>query len=155
MTGARDVAYDRHTTQQRGRTMRGRSIGEVAREAGLRTSTIRYYEAEGLIPRPMRQAGRRVYDADIGGHLLFVRMALRSGFRIAEIKPLVKGLTLASKPGDRWRSVARQKLTDLDREIAALQSKKTLLESLTKCQCASLAEFSRTQMAVRAKARAE
>src|SRR5262245_53425547 len=122
--------------------MRGLSIGEVARDLGLRTSTIRYYEAEGLIPRAARRAGRRVYDSDIGGHLLFVRLALRSGFRISEIRPLVKDLTMASKPGDRWRSVARQKLTELDREIAALQSKKRLLESLAKCQCASLADFS-------------
>ena len=112
---------------------------------GLRASAIRYYESEGLIPKAARKSGRRVYDADILDHLLFVRLALGAGFRIGEIKPMVYGMTVASKPGERWRGVAERKLLELDQEITSLQSKKRLLQNLVKCQCASLAHFAKAQ----------
>lgn len=127
------------------------SIGQIARRAGVRTSTIRYYESEGLIPAPARRSGQRKYDTDILPHLLFVRTALRSGFTISEIKPLVKGLTPAAKPGDRWRAVAGRKLGDLDRQIETLQAKKRLLQNLVKCECASLSDFARGPMGQPAK----
>lgn len=104
--------------------MSGLSIGQIARQAGLRSSAIRYYEAQGLIPKAARRAGRRIYDADIRDHLLFVRLAIGAGFRISEIKPLVAGMTIRTKPGERWRSVAERKLGELDREIQTLESKK-------------------------------
>jgi MerR family transcriptional regulator, redox-sensitive transcriptional activator SoxR len=126
--------------------MSGLSIGQVANHAGLRTSAIRYYEREGLIPKAARRNGRRIYDASVLDHLLFVRLALRSGFRIGEVKPMVKGLTTASKPGDRWRAAATDKLGELEREIKGLQVKKKLLQDLVSCQCPSLAHFARSQM---------
>jgi MerR family redox-sensitive transcriptional activator SoxR len=123
------------------------SIGQIASHAGLRTSAIRYYEREGLIPKAGRRSGRRIYDASVLDHLLFVRLALRSGFRVGEVKSMVKGLTTASKPGDRWRAAATTKLGELDREIESLQVKKRLLQNLVACQCPSLAHFARSQMA--------
>ena len=42
--------------------MRGMSIGEVARRAGLRPSAIRYYEKLGLLAKAPRMGGRRHYD---------------------------------------------------------------------------------------------
>ena len=80
--------------------MTGLSIGQVARHSGLRASAIRYYESEGLIPKAARKSGRRVYDADILDHSLFVRLAFGAGFRIGEIKPIVYGMTVASKPAN-------------------------------------------------------
>jgi DNA-binding transcriptional MerR regulator len=106
-----------------GQAMDGLSIGQVASSFGLRTSTVRYYEREGLIPKPARKSGRRVYGPDVRDHLLFVRLALDSGFHIAEIRALVKGMTPASKPGERWRSVAATKLRQIDREIESLKPK--------------------------------
>lgn len=138
------------TSEKAGRVMSGLSIGQVARQAGLRTSAIRYYEAEGLIPKAARRAGRRIYDPGIRDHLLFVCLALDAGFRVSEIRPLVKDMTTASPPGDRWRLVAEPKLKELDREIASLQSKKRLLEALAKCRCESLAHFARSRMAGKA-----
>ena len=127
------------------------SIGQVARQLGIRASAIRYYEAEGLIPKTSRESGRRVYDPDILHHLIFIRLALRSGFGISEIKPLVRGLTSQSQPGERWRAVADKKLVELDRDIAALQSKKRLLQNLATCHCKSLKHFVETTNAHRAR----
>jgi MerR family redox-sensitive transcriptional activator SoxR len=35
------------------------SIGEVAQRAGVRPSTLRYYESIGVLPTPERENGRR------------------------------------------------------------------------------------------------
>ena len=45
------------------------TIGEIAKEAGLRTSAIRFYEKEGLLPKPIRAGGQRRYDASVLGRL--------------------------------------------------------------------------------------
>lgn len=120
------------------------SIGQVASRTSVRASAIRYYESEGLLPKPARKGGRRIYDAGVLDHLLFVRLALRAGFRIGEIKPMVRGLSPSAPPGDRWRAVASKKLAEIEREIERLQSRKRLLENLATCQCPSLSHFART-----------
>ena len=38
--------------------VRGRTIGEVARDAGIAATTLRYYEQIGLVPPPARLGGR-------------------------------------------------------------------------------------------------
>ena len=40
-------------------------IGDVARRAGLQTSAIRYYEAAGVLPKPQRLNGRRLYISPV------------------------------------------------------------------------------------------
>ena len=44
------------------------AIGEASRRSGVSIETIRYYEREGIVPKPARATnGRRVYsDAEIG-----------------------------------------------------------------------------------------
>ena len=41
------------------------TIGEVARQAGMRASRIRYYEAHGVLPEPERVSGMRRYSPDV------------------------------------------------------------------------------------------
>ena len=43
------------------------TIGEVARKAGVATSSIRYYESIGLLPAPARLHGQRRYGTDVLG----------------------------------------------------------------------------------------
>jgi MerR family transcriptional regulator, redox-sensitive transcriptional activator SoxR len=51
------------------------TIGEVARRAGVATSSIRYYERIGLLPRPERSGGQRRYRADVLDRLGFIAVA--------------------------------------------------------------------------------
>ncbi len=117
------------------------TIGQVAKSMKMHTSTIRYYEHEGLIPETRREAGKRIYDESIFDHLTFIYFARRSGFGIAEIRHLVVGLTPQSKPGERWRAVAEEKLTEIDQKISDLKAMKKQLKALTTCQCNSLHKF--------------
>ena len=81
-------------------------IGEVARRAGLKASALRYYEAEGLIPRAPQRSGRRVYDESILDRLRIIQLAKSAGFTMAEIKRLLSGFSRRTAPGQRWRALA-------------------------------------------------
>ena len=84
------------------------TIGEVARRAGVATSSIRYYERIGLLPEPDRLGGQRRYDADVLGKLGFIGVAQSAGFKLREIKELIDGVDDADGLGGRCaRSQAR------------------------------------------------
>jgi MerR family transcriptional regulator, redox-sensitive transcriptional activator SoxR len=51
------------------------TIGEVARQSGLRPSAIRFYEKSGLLPTPLRSGGQRRYDASVLRRLAVLQRA--------------------------------------------------------------------------------
>jgi DNA-binding transcriptional MerR regulator len=71
-------------------------ISELAEQAGVPTSTVRYYERIGLVPPPARTAsGYRSYDENAAARLLFVTRAKRLGLsleQIAELLPVWNGI---------------------------------------------------------------
>lgn len=114
------------------------SIGDVAQQAGLNPSAIRYYERVGLLPEPARVNGRRRYDAGILKRLAIVRMAQEAGFTIEEIGTLVGGFPEATPPGDRWRELARRKLPEVDALISRMLVVRQVLEESLQCDCLTL-----------------
>ena len=65
------------------------TISEVARQAGIRASAIRYYESVGLLPMPQRVSGQRRYHAEILRRLAFIQAAQAVGFSVAEMQTLL------------------------------------------------------------------
>ncbi len=62
------------------------TIGELARRAGVKAQTIRFYEREGLVPVPARSAaGYRRYPAEAVERVRFIRAAKEVGFTLEEI----------------------------------------------------------------------
>lgn len=62
-------------------------IGGLARATGRSVHTIRWYEAQGLIPRVERdRGGRRVYHRDHIEHLDFLERLRRSGMSVAGMR---------------------------------------------------------------------
>jgi len=56
--------------------IRGLTIGQVAKKAGVNIETIRYYERRGLIPEPpMRGSGYRQYSEDVITRIQFIKHA--------------------------------------------------------------------------------
>jgi MerR family redox-sensitive transcriptional activator SoxR len=116
------------------------SIGEVARRAGLRSSAIRYYEDIGVLPRPERTHGHRRYSARVFQQLVLIRLAQAAGFSMAEIQTLISGFDENAPLGVRWRSLAEQKLAELEVLITRVQGMKRVLEEGIRCQCLNLDE---------------
>jgi MerR family transcriptional regulator, mercuric resistance operon regulatory protein len=66
------------------------TIGEISGRSGVPVETIRYYEREGIIPRPPRStSGRRVYEPADLKTLTFIRNARELGFNLEEVRSLL------------------------------------------------------------------
>ncbi|HNP72985.1 MAG TPA: MerR family transcriptional regulator [Kouleothrix sp.] len=114
------------------------TISEVARRAGVRATTIRYYESISLLPAPRRANGRRRYDIGILDRLAFIQVAQRLGFTLSEIALLFGQRDSEAPLADRWQALAREKLADVDRLIRhAHQVRHALLGGL-RCDCPTL-----------------
>lgn len=113
------------------------TIGELAAQTGCTAEAIRYYEREGVVPRPTRTGpGRyRSYGAADVERLAFLRRARELGFSLAEVRAL-----LAFSDGDPSRScsdvdqMARAHLAQVDAKIAQLAALRTALASVI-AQC--------------------
>ena len=116
------------------------TIGEVALQAGLRSSAIRYYEDIGVLPRPERNHGHRRYSRRIFQQLAFIQLARDAGFSMAEIQTLVSSFDETAPLGVRWRTLAEQKLAELEVLIIRAQGMKRVLEEGIRCQCLNLDE---------------
>ena len=140
-----ETMTERMATATHGRPADGHSmrIGEVASLVGLDPPTIRYYEAEGLIPKPDRRNGLRVYDESILNQLGLIDLAKRAGFSVSETRELLAGFSRKTPPGERWRALARAKKIELDERIAEAERMKNVLRTVTRCRCPTLADCGR------------
>lgn len=97
------------------------SIGGLSRATGVRPTTIRWYEAEGLLPEPARTAGgHRAYGPAHVARLGFLRHARELGFPMAEVRGL---LDLAAHPARGCAGAHRAvlaHLAEVDRRVARL-----------------------------------
>lgn len=116
------------------------SIGDLARQAGVRPSALRYYESVGLLTPPTRVNGRRVYDPGAIDVLRLVQLAKGAGFSVAEIRRLLNGFDRTTPASARWQAMATRKLEDVNALIARAEHMRELLEKLLTCKCVQLAE---------------
>jgi MerR family redox-sensitive transcriptional activator SoxR len=116
------------------------TIGEVARRAGLATSSIRYYERRGLLPEPERVHGQRRYDTAVLGKLGFIGVAQSAGFKLREIKDLIDGVDSADGMGQQMRSLSSRKLDEVEALLERTKAMKGWLQVAQECGCASPAE---------------
>jgi MerR family redox-sensitive transcriptional activator SoxR len=121
-----------------GEKMKELTISEVARQAGIRASAIRYYESVGLLPPPRRVSGQRRYHADVLRRLAFIQAAQAVGFTVAEMQTLLHELGGNMPLSTRWQSLAQRKLTEVDALILRAQSMKQMLEKGLHCDCPDL-----------------
>ena len=111
-------------------------IGEVARRTGLSIHTIRFYEAERLLPEALRtESGYRLYSQDNIEALKFIKNAQQLGFSLAEVREL---LLLRDRPAESCvhvRSVLREKLESVREKLRRLEAmEKDLKRSLALCE---------------------
>jgi DNA-binding transcriptional MerR regulator len=105
------------------------TIGEVARRAHVAVSTIRYYERRGLLDADARQSGQRRYRTETLRRLVFIGMMQDFGLTLDEVHGVLSAATAAE-----WKSVAGQRLTALDVQIAQLQHARGLLAAALWCR---------------------
>jgi len=115
------------------------TIGDVAHDAGLRASAIRYYERLGLLPAPERSNGRRRYTEDVLQRLEVIRFARHSGFTLREISRLFAGRQYST----RLRELATDKIAELEVTVERARMMQSLLRSALRCNCLTAEECGR------------
>lgn len=92
------------------------TIGDLAREFGVTTRTIRHYEHEGLL-NPTRQGTARIFSARDRVRLKLALRGKRLGFTLQEIKELFDLYDLS-----------KDEHQQLEVFLAKLEKRRTLLE---------------------------
>jgi DNA-binding transcriptional MerR regulator len=112
-------------------TQHGLRVGELAEAAGVPADTVRYYERVGLLPPPARTpGGYRLYDGGAIDRLLFIQGAQRLGLRLREIADLLAIRDTGACPCGPAEEVLRQRLAELDTEMARLAALRTQLVAM-------------------------
>lgn len=115
------------------------SIGEVAARAGLRTSALRYYEAEGLLPADARVGGRRRYLPEAVERLTLIRFCQALGFSLAEIAAILEPPRGRAQKA-RWRGLVDAKLADLAGAVDRAEAMMAILRTSRDCDCVDVQE---------------
>jgi MerR family transcriptional regulator, redox-sensitive transcriptional activator SoxR len=123
--------------------MPGLKIGDVARQAGVAPSTLRYYEKAGLLPAPARISNRRHYDRQTLGRIRIILIARDAGFTVSETRTFFDGFPIATTPAARWRAMAEKKLGELEVLAARVTEMRAILEASFHCECRRLEDCER------------
>lgn len=112
------------------------TIGQLAGAAALPTSTVRYYERQGLLqPAKRRENNYRVYHYDMLQRLRFIRAAQATGFTLADVRML---LTLCDGDTPLCQDVQPllvKRLDEVTQRLQAMQHLQRLLQAmLALCQ---------------------
>jgi|SRR5579871_73020 len=106
------------------------SIGELAKEAGVKVVTIRYYEKIGVFPSPARTGcNYRTYTREHARQLHFIRRCRDLGFSLRQVRDLLR---LSSENtascaevchiAERHLRAVEEKVVDLERLAAELRN---------------------------------
>jgi DNA-binding transcriptional MerR regulator len=104
-------------------------IGDLAKRTGTSVPTIRYYEQIGLLRRPARSGGQRIYDHEDVRRLAFVRRCRDFDYSIEEVRSLLS-LMHGEKSCMEARDVAAGHLAEVRRKLAELKALETAIASL-------------------------
>lgn len=109
----------------------GMRIGELARASGFAPTTIRYYEAIGIVPPPPRtSADYRDYGDDAVERLRFVKDSQAAGLTLAEIGSILDMKDAGQSTCAHTRALLHRHLEEIDGQIRALTSMRKEMQAL-------------------------
>ena len=103
--------------------MKPMTIGRLSKAAGVKVTTIRYYESIGLMGTPDRSdSGQRQYDGDAVQRLSFIRHARDLGFPMEAIRDLIELQTEPDHDCAAVDAIARHQLADVRKRLNQLEA---------------------------------
>ena len=113
--------------------MKDLDISEVAKQAGVPASTLRYYEEKGLIASIGRRGLRRLFDPGVLERLALIALGRAAGFSLEEI-----GAMFAPDGRPQIdRRVLAEKADELDTTIRKLSAMRDGLRHAAACPAPS------------------
>lgn len=108
-------------------------IGQAARAATLEPSAIRFYESEGILPRPNRTAsGYRDYSDDDVDLMQFVRRLRSLELPLDDIKEIVSLRVAGEAPCRPVRDAIAREAKSVDDRIEELVRLRSELQAIQK-----------------------
>ena len=115
------------------------SIGELADRTGVTTSSLRFYDAEGLIQSTRTTGGQRRYHREVLRRVSFIKIAQSIGLELDAIRAALATLPNSRTPTKAdWERLSRSWRPMLDERIAVLQRTRDQLTECIGCGCLSL-----------------
>ena len=101
------------------------TIGELAKCGQVNLETIRYYERQGLLPKPPRSpSGYRLFPSESARRVRFIKRAQELGFSLKEIKELLALRAASGATSADVRKRAEAKIADIEGKIETLRAMK-------------------------------
>jgi len=108
------------------------NIGTAADMANLPAKTIRYYEEIGLVTPSRSDNGYRDYSDKDVHRLRFLQRSRSLGFTIDECRQLLSLYDDKHRASADVKAMALDKVSEIDRKIAELQSLRDTLSTLAR-----------------------
>lgn len=118
-------------------------IGELAQRTGISIETIRFYEAQGLLPPPARAANNyRVYTPEHVEQLAFIAKCRSLDMAHTEIRRLLELQANPQASCEEINNLLDEHLRHVEARIAELTELKRQIEAIGQCctTAASVAE---------------
>ncbi|QBF47645.1 heavy metal-responsive transcriptional regulator [Janibacter limosus] len=106
-------------------------IGELAAVSDTTAKTIRFYEANALLPPAARTAGGyRDFTPKSIARLDFIRRGRAASLTLAQIREILRIRDAGDAPCQHVRGLLAERLAGLDTQIAALQDLRDTVSQL-------------------------
>ena len=117
------------------------AIGEASRQSGVGIETIRFYEREGVVPKPARGANnRRLYSAEAVGRLRYLKRCRDLGFSLADAKTLLALSDSRQEDCQSVRDLAQDRLSEVRAKLEDLSKlESALVELMANCAIGNVA----------------
>ena len=104
-----------------------KTISEVAKEFGMTTRTIRYYEELGMLKPQRTETNKRLYPNAEVAKLKLIDRGKKYGFTLDEIKEMVLSFDVdrsGEKQLERTIEFGQKQIEEIERKIQELESMK-------------------------------
>lgn len=107
------------------------TIGKLAKEAGVKIDTVRFYERKGLIKQPSNTSGFRKYPYEDALKIRFIKRTQELGFTLKEAKELLDLKISKSAKCSLVKNKADLKIQEVELKIKDLKRIKKTLKGLS------------------------
>ena len=108
------------------------SIGQLARQAGMQPSALRYYERMGLLVPAERVRNQRRYHPTVLGRLMVIKFCAFAGLSLEEIATI---LSDASEGRQQTRALAAEQAERIGKNIDELSLARDMMLAVSICGC--------------------
>ncbi|MEA2601590.1 MAG: hypothetical protein QOF89_2582 [Acidobacteriota bacterium] len=105
--------------------------GELSRRTGVSKDALRFYERQGLLPRPERLPNNyRVYPPEAVARVLWLRRVLAAGFTVEELSRILAERERGGAPCRKVRDLGVVRLAETEERLRELEAARDSLRDL-------------------------